>query len=103
MRYISEETLREFLGPVDGLKYGGTMSLDLIAALIEDMPAEDVAPVVHAVWVDSGDFQSCSNCRATNLKKYRLHPVYGDRVYSENEDWIKTPFCPYCGAKMDAK
>ena len=55
---------------------------------ISDMPAADVAEVVHGrrIWNEEGEidweqFYRCSNC--------------GDKEYWESN------FCPNCGAKMD--
>lgn len=50
---------------------------------IEVVGSADVAPVVHGRWLDDVDgkyYGRCFNC--------------GKVAY-------KTPFCPYCGAKMD--
>ena len=64
---------------------------------IDEMPGEDVAPVVHAHFVPTEydgyadgnpvwDTWECSNCR--------------EEFYNEGDepDFI---YCPYCGAKMD--
>jgi uncharacterized paraquat-inducible protein A len=50
--------------------------------IIESAPAADVAPVVHARWIDRDDKTWCSRCDASN-KQY------------------KPPYCPHCGARMD--
>ena len=50
---------------------------------IDIAPAADVAPVVHARWMNHGALYKCSNCG--NLDSY------GDTLY-----------CPKCGARMDA-
>ena len=61
---------------------------DCIARDISELPAADVAPVVHGRWmwneegeIDWEHFYRCSNC--------------GDKEYWESN------FCPNCGAKMD--
>lgn len=58
--------------------------------IIEDAPAADVAPVVHAEWVVCGDGDNvpwmCSHCGKTTAHKYKV--MYGK-------------YCPNCGAKMD--
>ena len=58
--------------------------------MIEDAPAADVAPVVHAEWVVCGDGDNvpwmCSHCGKTTAHKYKV--IYGK-------------YCPNCGAKMD--
>lgn len=55
--------------------------------LLDEIPAADVAPVVHGVWgrvnkIDPISGYRCSKCR---------HIVGFDI----------TPYCPNCGAKMD--
>lgn len=43
-------------------------------------------------WVDMGDFEQCSICTGTRLKEFQSY--YGKAT------WIRTPYCPNCGAKM---
>lgn len=43
-------------------------------------------------WIDMGDFEQCSVCKGTHLKEIQTY--YGKAT------WIKTPYCPNCGAKM---
>lgn len=47
---------------------------------IENIPAADVAPVVHGRWIKGSSNPYCSEC------------------FVECRD--ETPFCPNCGAKM---
>ena len=61
----------------------------LIHALIDSVPAADVAPVRRGKWVHTfGGYVNCSECNATPL-------LDGEREY------VETPYCPNCGAKMD--
>ena len=103
--YIEREAavkVAEKYGLANGSALGRHTGLaDCIASEIVDIPAADVAPVVHGRWtetdwveMESGghDFIKtpkealrCSNCRNC-FKKELL--------------W-KTNFCPNCGAKMD--
>ena len=58
---------------------------------ISDMPAADVAPVVHGRWEQDADGDwYCTNC---------------DEVVaiceSGKERTYRKPYCPNCGAKMD--
>lgn len=63
-------------GLYDGCEYD--------AHLIDEIPAADVAPVVHGRWIATHDeFCSCSLC------KYPVHAA-----------WSQTNYCPNCGAKM---
>ena len=53
--------------------------------LVDDIPAADVAPVVHGRWIDDGrGIIICPECE----RGYNLHAKY-------------THYCPNCGAKMD--
>ena len=76
--------------------------------ILHDLPASDVAPVVHGRWVaqcivetDGGwaledapynEYQHsnpiCSICRKTAL-------------LDGGEDYVASPYCPKCGARMD--
>ena len=66
--------------------------LDVVRYL-ETLPTVDAAPVVHGRWEDMGDFCQCSACNGTRLKEIETH--YGKAA------WVKTTYCPNCGAKMD--
>ena len=66
-----------------------------IFEIISEIPAADVAPVVHGRWDDSGRYTfpsgdtavRCTNCGcALTESEYRLN------------NWN---YCPGCGAKMD--
>ena len=52
---------------------------------ISNMPAADVAPVVHGRWIASHDeFCACSICK---------YPFY--------VGWNQANYCPNCGCRMD--
>ena len=63
--------------------------------IIDDFPAADVAPVVHARWIrphwrNSNYCCDCSEC--------------GGEAMHRDYQWDKNgiyPICPNCGAKMD--
>lgn len=57
---------------------------------IRDFPAADVAPVVHAHWIEHIDDYE-NYCECSNCHEYPYGPL--------NE----TMFCPNCGARMDGK
>ena len=66
------------------------MCVDAITA-IREIPAADVAPVVHGKWVYGEDVDiQCSVCGVDALTE-------GD--YRQ----VKSRYCPNCGAKMDLK
>lgn len=56
---------------------------------IKSVPSAD-RPRGH--WIDMADFEQCSECRGTHLKE--VDTYYGKAI------WIKTDFCPNCGADM---
>ena len=60
---------------------------------VEVQPAVEAEPVRHGKWIDMADFEQCSSCSGTRLKE--MQTVYGKAI------WIKTPYCPNCGARMD--
>ena len=65
-------------------KYAAVRGLDP-AAFVEDVPVADVAPVMHAQWIEDGSgIIICPECE----RGYNLHAKY-------------THYCPNCGAKMD--
>lgn len=84
--YVSKSTLYALCGQ-RGITY-------LHVSDIDNMPAADVAPVVHAHWIDwgirdddgNGEY-TCSCC---------------DHNDKHSPD-IRVPYCWYCGAKMDAE
>ena len=56
---------------------------------IAELPAVDAVPVVHARWQRLSPFvdtEECSNCR-----------------YNIPSEELETPYCPWCGAKMDGE
>lgn len=55
--------------------------------LLADMPAADVAPVVHGRWLCGEDYMFCSKCG--------MQWNYCD---NDTQDF---KYCPNCGAKMD--
>lgn len=68
-----------------GVDYG--FGMKNIKELINSIPAADVTPVVHGVWV-------CVN---------KIDPISGYRCSKcrRRVGFDLTPYCPNCGAKMD--
>ena len=60
---------------------------------LNKVPTVEAEPVRHGKWIDMADFEQCSSCSGTRLKE--MQTVYGKAI------WIKTPYCPNCGARMD--
>lgn len=83
--YIERETLLE------RAEYDNNYRLIIPAEAIKDAPAADVAPVIHARWVQaSNGVIYCFNCGAVC--------GIGAHIEEVTEDHY---FCYYCGAKMD--
>lgn len=55
---------------------------------MEDIPCEDVAPVVHAKWNEH-------HCTACGCQAVTFKNPSGETIY------VETPRCPACGAIMD--
>lgn len=82
--YIEREATLKLLRGASIAKYPSTFGVGILAAVKEivDIPAADVAPVVHGRWKRYGrNLGECSNC--------------GEIVATRHN------YCPNCGAKMD--
>lgn len=88
--YIEREAVEKFiedgLNNQDVAKRFGHDAIEIMAE-VHYMPAADVAPVVHGVWV-------CVN---------KIDPISGYRCSKcrRRVGFDLTPYCPNCGAKMD--
>lgn len=60
-----------------------------IRVFVKSQPTADVAPVVHARWIDG----KCSNCGVDIPTDDLYDVIFGNECH----------FCYYCGAKMDIK
>ena len=65
------------------------VSKDIIEREINAIPSADRP---RGEWIDMGDFEQCSVCKGTRLKEFQSY--YGKVT------WIKTLYCPSCGARM---
>ena len=69
------------------------------------IPAADVAPVVHGWWVFGKDLPDSSG--SINKNKCHLYcsecrnQAVNKTVDNDPDFDVDTPFCPWCGAKMD--
>ena len=64
--------------------------------VIEALPALDVAPVVHARWIYSGEVDENGNCESNCS-----HCDAGDAHRPDLKDAV--PYCWKCGARMDGE
>ena len=63
-----------------------------IAECLDNYADEGCPPTIDGEWIDMGDFEQCSVCKGTHLKEFQSY--YGKTI------WVKTPYCPSCGAQM---
>ena len=91
--YIEREALEvalnhrlNFLMAENGEYDHYTSGFDEAVTRVENFPAADVAPVVHAKWDANG---RCTNCGG--------HAPF----YSMASTYHESPYCFECGAKMD--
>lgn len=78
---------------------GGSMTaltrLERAYAEIREMPAADVAEVVHGKWFWADDgYCRCSEC---TQKAPLVQPL------DDEPEAVMTKYCPNCGAKMDGR
>lgn len=98
--YIDRETAIKLLEEHDGNfsdVEGQWWSHGLNAAIshIKELPAADVAPVVHGRWDKCGATRHKNHC--TRCGSERPYRKIGRGYYLV---W-DSPYCPHCGAKMD--
>ena len=62
---------------------------------ISDMPAADVAPVVHGRWIGK-PICGNDNCRCSECGSWH-------HIHANLRGEIMQKYCPNCGAKMDEK
>lgn len=82
----------EKYGLTNGVVWGRHTGLAIcIASEIAEIPAADVAPVVHARWVSVAGKRDriCSRC------------LHNEPYKNADDDAEVFEFCPHCGAKMD--
>lgn len=82
--------------------------------IIEKTPTADVVEVRHGRWIEDGYYDKpcvCSNCgeeakyisRFEETFDYDMEENLQSTGYEEIREYIRTPYCPNCGAKMDGK
>lgn len=86
---MAEYIERSYIRKMAMFEMAYTMETETDAAvvlrMIDDAPAADVAPVVHAQWIEDGSgIIICPECK----RGYNLIAKY-------------THYCPNCGAMMD--
>lgn len=88
-RLIDANALKEWLG-CDGDNKYSSMIMHEVADRIDEQPTIDAVEVVHGQWV-LGVPITCSVCRKPAAE------------HDSPISFWESPYCPWCGAKMDAK
>ena len=87
-KYIERDCLIDMIDERNRNTCNGKMSCIQMKRMVESIPAADVAPVRHGVWVReierTGNYSHCSEC--------------GCRCAGYTPNY---KYCPNCGAKMD--
>lgn len=91
--YIEKEMTLKLL--TDSMDAYGTFSVERSIYMtarqkIKNIPAADVAPVVHGKWVKASDCEFCVTLKCSACRMDQ--PFWAKRDYQ---------YCPNCGAKMD--
>ena len=96
----------------DKSKYRVTVDVDDVQFGIDKIPIADVVEVRHGEWVEDGynDIPCvCSCCGAeaqyTSTFEETFDYDWEENLvpcgYEEHKVYIRTKYCPHCGAKMD--
>lgn len=107
--YIEREEVIKILEQYD-LSSGSTLgyhsgAIECTISAIEMLPAADVAPVQHGRWTFGKDLPDSFG--SMNKNKYHLycsecrHQAFNKSADNDCDFDEDTPFCPWCGAKMD--
>lgn len=65
---------------------------------------EDIAPVIHGSWKEISQSEKVGSdawmtgCDSTGV--YICSNCLEEAIYSINEEFVLSDYCPYCGAKM---
>lgn len=86
--YIEREAAKRALADSDVVPKYKADNRPVTDKIIDDIPAADVAPVVHGRWMESGPLLECQSCGE----------IYSRLGGNAGKLWN---YCPNCGAKMD--
>ena len=92
--YIERKRLKEAISEdCQHLSCFDESFFDMVMINVDNIPAADVRPVVHARWVEykRAHYFKCSSCKKP-VPYRKAVQINGTREYN---------FCPYCGAQMD--
>lgn len=75
---------------------------DFAADTVRHIVALDVAPVVHARWMDNG---ACSNCKCMSARSETIIKQLDEMSkmfdIAVHRTYLSSNYCPNCGARMD--
>lgn len=93
-RYIdADKAKQEF-----NIGFGGVSHAVIANQIIDSIPTADVVEVKHGEWkTDEEDLKWGNSLKRKYCSVCKNRPHF-DR---EKREFILTPFCPNCGAKMD--
>lgn len=89
--YVDRQRLKEAIreDAINLLSCYNEDVLNLVITEIDEIPAADVEPAVHAEWRNNkNDYPECTNCG--------YMPAYDPAI----DDIWYSPRCPKCGARM---
>lgn len=98
-KYIDAASAATIIATIHGIPIA-----DLVDTFA-DIPAADVAPVVHGRWEFGKDLPDSFG--SINKNKYHLYcsecrnQAFNKSTDNDSDFDMDTPFCPWCGAKMD--
>ena len=95
-------SLAEYVNSNAYLNQTALDALLMVMRWVQETPAVDAVPVVHARWVKDAERNTyCSHCE-TYIPVVHCYREYQDYESEWDEEIEETEFCPNCGAKMDA-
>lgn len=75
------------------------------AKMLEKLPAADVAPVVHGLWMPVYESEITGWDPAVAgrdpIGGYICSACKEESIYDCNDEFVLSNYCPNCGAKMD--
>lgn len=79
--------------------------IESVLEYVQNLPAADVAPVVHGVWIPVHE----SEISGWNPEVAGIDPIGGyicsacknEAIYDCNDKFVLSDYCPNCGARMD--
>lgn len=107
-REVISEGIRKYYyknPPNSSYQEGFDRGLDKAQRVILNAPAADVVEVRHGRWIFGKDL--ADSFGSINKNKYHLYcsecrnQAFNKTVDNDPDFDVDTPFCPWCGAKMD--